>query len=506
MDSNKRIIVNTIAQYSRAVVNACISLYTTRIILRALGVSDYGIYSVVAGVVALLGFITNALVITTQRYISFYSGRGDLGYVKKLFSNSLFLHLIIGLVLGLILLSLKPWLFESVLNIDAARIDTAQIIYYITILILMLTILIAPFKAVLIAHENIVYISIVEVGDGLLRLFFVLSLLQMNADTLLIYGFMMLGIQVINLMAYAGYTLFNFPECHIFGVIGDIDRSILSKFTGFAGWTTYGMGSVVLRTQGLAVVLNHFFGTVINAAYGIAHQVYASVAVISTSVLNAMNPQIIKAEGNGDRQRMIFLAEQESKYSEMLMMIVLVPLMFELPIVLDVWLGQANEEMVMMTRFTLIAFMCDQLTYGLNTANQALGNVRNYCILMYTPKLLILPIAYVLLVKGYSVAVVMWVYVGVELLVSLMRIPYIKYTAGLSVCHFIQAVILPLLPLLLCQLALCWLCTSLLNFKLRFLLTIPLSIALGIIVVYFVVLTAKERKAAVNLIRKKRAN
>ena len=291
MDPTKRLVVNTFAQYTRAIINTFLSLYSTRLILGALGMSDYGIYSVVAGVVALLGFITNALVITTQRYISYHNGRGEEEFVSRLFSNSLFLHFIIGAVLGLILLALQPILFSDVLNIEADRIGVAKIIYLLTICMLFCTVMTAPFKAVLIAHENIVYISIVEVCDGFFRLFFAISLLHVRTDTLLLFGFMMLVIAIINFCAYSIYALVKFKECHFRGLFKDIDKSILRKFAGFAGWTTYGMGCVVSRTQGFAIILNHFFGTIINAAYGMANHVYASVAIISTSILNAMNPQ-----------------------------------------------------------------------------------------------------------------------------------------------------------------------------------------------------------------------
>ncbi len=506
MDPTKRIVVNTFAQYTRAIINTFLSLYSTRLILGALGMSDYGIYTVVAGVIALLGFITNALVITTQRYISFYNGRGEKDYVSRLFSNSLFLHFVISFFIGLVLWLLQPILFSNVLNIDPARIDVAKIIYILTICMLFCTIMTAPFKAVLIAHENIVYISIVEVCDGVLRLIFAISLSYMRADTLLLFGFMMLGIACINMFAYSFYALIRFEECHIRGVLKDIDRTVLSKFSGFAGWTTYGMGCVVSRTQGFAIILNHFFGTVINAAYGIANHVYASVAIISTSILNAMNPQIMKAEGNGNRKKMLFLAEQESKYSEMLMMIVLIPFMFEMPAVLHFWLGQGNGEMVMLTRFTLLVFMLDQCTYGLNTANQALGNIRNYCLLIYTPRLIFLPTAYILFHYHFSVEIVMWVYVGLVCIISFLRIPYIKYTAGLSFIHFVKVVFLPLLPLLFCQIVIGWFCTTVFDFQYRFLLTIFLSVMLGFVVAFFFVLSSEERKIALNMIKKGRGN
>ena len=159
MEPQKRVIVNTGAQYTKAILNTLLSLYSTRLVLDALQVTDYGIYAVVGGVVAMLGFITNALLVTTQRYVSYYHGQGNSGYVKKIFSSSLFLHIVFAGVIALVLLLIKGWLFNDVLNIPSDRISTARQVYDVTIAMLVVTILIAPFKALFIARENIVYIS-----------------------------------------------------------------------------------------------------------------------------------------------------------------------------------------------------------------------------------------------------------------------------------------------------------------------------------------------------------
>ncbi|MBQ1656985.1 MAG: potassium/proton antiporter [Rhodocyclaceae bacterium] len=188
-DPTRRIIVNTIAQYAKAIVNIGLSLYSTRLILDALSISDYGIYAVVGGVVAMLGFITNGLVVTTQRYISFYHGRGEQSFVGKVFTNSLFLHIVFGLAIGLVLLLLKDWLFDGVLNIPVQRVETAGNVYLITIAMLFITIVTAPFKALFIARENIVYVSAVEVCDGIIKLLFAIALTFVTADRLMVYAF-----------------------------------------------------------------------------------------------------------------------------------------------------------------------------------------------------------------------------------------------------------------------------------------------------------------------------
>ena len=178
MDASKRIVVNTLAQHIRSIVNIVLSLYSTRLILQALGQSDYGIYSLVAGVVAMLGFLTNAMVVTTQRQLSFYHGSGNIDTVRRIFSNSLLLHVLLGIILVVVLLAVEPLLFNGFLRIKQERMNTATIVYGLVILSLLITFLTAPYRALFIARENIVYISVVDVLDGLFKLLAAIWLLH----------------------------------------------------------------------------------------------------------------------------------------------------------------------------------------------------------------------------------------------------------------------------------------------------------------------------------------
>ncbi len=493
MEPVKRIIVNTGAQYAKALVNICLSLYSTRLVLDALSISDYGIYSVVAGVVAMLGFITNALVITTQRYISYYHGYGTVADVRKLFANSLFLHVVIGLGLALLLLLPQTWLMNHVLNIEAGRLHVASSVYGIMVFMLFVTMITAPVKALFIARENIVYISVVEVCDGLLKLLLAILLTWVQADKLLVYACMMALILLANFLAFLLYARSHFEECTAVIRFRDIDKGVLSRLVGFAGWTTYGMGAVAARNQGTSVILNHFFGTVINAAYGIAFQVQSAVSFLSTSILNAMNPQMMKAEGAGDRKRALMLAERESKYSTILVAVVTVPLMVEMPAALGFWLKDVPEDTVLFCRCILCAFLFDQMTYGLHSLNQALGHIRNYTLLIYTPKLLTLPLIWILLRHGVSVGMVMCFYVAVELLMALVRLPYLKYAAGLRISHFLRQVVFPLLVLCAILLLVGWLCRQWVMPH-PFWSGMAVMFLTGAFVVWFFILDASERK------------
>lgn len=502
MDSKKRVIVNTGAQYVKAILNTGLSLYSTRIVLDALQVTDYGIYALVGGVVAMLGFITNALLTTTQRYVSYFHGQGDRQYVRRIFSCSLFLHIVFALAISIVLLLIKGWLFSGVLTIPANRIETAKLVYVITILMLFITILIAPFKALFIARENIVYVSVVDVCDGIVKLLMAIGLTFVMTDRLVVYALMMMSIQILNLLVFAGYACWKFDECSIFIQRKDIDRNIISQLTGFAGWTTYGAGAVTARTQGIAIIINHFYGTTANAAYGIAMQVNHAVTFVSSSIVNAMNPQIMKAEGEGNRERMLHLSGQESKYSVVLLAIVSIPIIMELPDILQAWLKEVPPYTVMFGIFALAICLVDQFTIGLHAANQAQGQIRNFTLIMFTPKLLNLPIAWILLAKGCSLTTVMWSVIIVEAIIAILRIPYMKRTADLSISQYMRETIIPTLPLIGMLIAIGWACTQLFHFPLRFLLTFVLCGISGCITAWFFTLSKGERTYFLELFKK----
>ena len=504
MDSAKRVIVNTLAQHIRAVVNICLSLYSTRLVLDALGKTDYGIYALVAGVVAMLGFITNALLVTTQRYISYYTGSGDVDYVKTIFKNSMFLHVVFGIIMGVVIFLVKDELISSWLVIDVNRQFAAVEVLMCVMVMLVCSIVAAPFKALFIARENIVYISIVEICDSVVKLLIALSLLRFGDDKLMLYAHLMLIIQVLNLLAFAVYALYKYPECSVRISLRDLNKKCQKQLCGFAGWTIYSMGCIVGRNQGMQVVLNHFFGTVLNSAYGIATQVNGSVQFLAQAILNAMNPQIMKAEGRNERSEMLRLAGIASKYAFLLLSIPAIPLIIEMPSVLSFWLKEVPEHSVVFCRFILIAALCDQLTVGLGSANQAIGKIRNYSLVINTLKIMTLPVVWYMLKGKCSIELIMWTYVLIEFGCAMIRLPFLKYTAGMSIIQYSSEVFKPIILPLMSAVFIGLIMTIYIQCPLRFLGTILLSVVVETIVIYFIVLTRVEREKVQSYISKKK--
>ncbi|MCR5130483.1 MAG: hypothetical protein K6C10_03350 [Prevotella sp.] len=501
MEPAKRIIVNTAVQYFKAVITTLIALYSTRLVLDALNITDYGIYSLIAGVVAMLGFITNALVITTQRHLSFYKGQNSTEFLRKFFANSLFIHIVFGLLIVIILLAIKGWLFSEMLNIEPSRVETAEKVYVISVFMLLATVLMSPFKALLIAHENIIFIVTIEILDSLIKLGLAIMLAYVTFDKLLVYAWMMAFIVFLNLLVFSSYSLVKFPECVILIRKRDLDIQHLKEVTGFASWTTYGMACVAARNQGTGVVLNHFWGTAINAAYGIAFQINAAISFLVTSILNAMNPQLMQAEGSGNREKMLSMAAMQSKYTTAILAVVIIPLIAEMPMILDLWLKEVPENTTLFCRFILLGFLFDQITLGLSSANQAIGNIRNFTLITYTPKLLYMIVIWFLIKQGWSVKSVMILWVIVELSVALIRIPYLHHKAGLDMLSYCKQVILPIIALTCAIVLTCWLCLHMQASLLRVLLTLTCSFIVGTLVGWLFVFNSHEKAFITKMIK-----
>ena len=489
------------AQYTRTIINVCLSLYSTRLILSALGQSDYGIYSVVAGVIAMMSFITNALVVTTQRFLSIYHGKNDPQKIRQIFGNSMLLHILIASILGVVLFCLGSWITHDFLNIAIERQQAAWYVYNATVVMLMLTFITAPIRALFIARENIVYISIVDVVDGILKLLIAIGLSHIAYDHLVSYSVLMAGITLVNLLAFSIYASAKFPEFHL-PHSRVWDKQFIKELSHFAGWTTYSMGCIIGRNQGIAVVLNIFYGTIVNSAYGIAQQVLGAVQFISTSILNAMNPQIMKAEGSGDRSRMVRLCEYESKYAFLLLSLVAIPLIAEMDTVLHFWLGEVPEHAVMFCRCILAASLCDQISVGLTTANQAVGKIRMYNLTFYTFKLLVIVFAWGCIKAGLPLVSVMWCYIGIELFTSFLRLPLMKRIANIAILPFCRNVFLKIIVPATTMSIVCYISICYINLSWRIILTILLSAATGLLSIWITSLEKEEKQHITQLIKK----
>lgn len=499
MKSHNRIIINTIAQYVRSIANMLFSLIATRFILKNLGVDDYGIYTLIAGVVSMISFMSNALVVTTQRYLSVSQGIKDNWRMSEVFNTSFFIHLIIAIAIFVILEVIFPFLFNGFLIIPEERLGAAKYLYQTTVAVIVVSFISSPYRASIISHENIVYTSIIEIVDGLLKLVIAIGLSYIAYDKLKFYGTTLVCIYLFNLLAWIIYAKNRYLECKNIN-IKKVSLPLVKEIMGFATWTIYTIGCVTGRSQGIAIIINKFMGAAVNAAYGLALQVSGAVITLSQSLLNAINPQLMKAEGAGDRNKMLRFSEIESKFAFFMLTAMVIPSVFEMPQLLELWLGTVPEYAVMFCRMTMLATCMDMLTIGLNSANQAIGDIKRYSVVIYTVKFSTLLFVLFSFLSVNNVMLSCIIYVVVEFVSSILRIPFLFKTAGLDVKGFVSRVfryeIFPIIVLIVT----CYLITYLLDYHYRFLLTFVISVPLYSISIYAWGLAPDERNIVNKII------
>lgn len=392
ISENKRIAKNTLFLYIRMAVLLIVGLYSSRVTLIALGISDYGIFNVVGGVVTMFVFINYAMVNSTQRYITYELGKGDLNRLSLIFSTSLRIHVIIALTIILLAETIGMWFLYNKMVIPEDRIIAATWIFQFSIVSCVLTIITAPYNALIIAHEKMSAFAFISLFDAFLKLGIVLLLLRYIGDRLILYGFLILLIAISNFMVYLFFCKSKFPESKYRKVS---DKLLMLEMTKFAGWNLLGNLSYICYTQGLNLLLNVFFNPVVNAARGIAVQIQNIVSNFSYNVENAIKPQITKSYANNDFARMHYLMSISARMSFFVLWFVSLPLVLEADHVLDIWLAEVPEHTANFVRLTLLILLTDSLTGPLLTAAQSTGNIKKYQLTVSLLCLSILPLSYI---------------------------------------------------------------------------------------------------------------
>lgn len=393
--------MNTFASYLRIVANGIVSIIVTRIALNALGVDDYGLYNLMAGTIALLSFVNTALLISSQRYFSIAIGSKNNSLLQRYFSGSILIHLMFSIIILVILLSIQPILFGHVLNIKPEQTYNAKMVYQIMVLSTCITMNSVPFAAMMNAYEDIAALSYINIGSYVIQLCAALSLLVFKNNLLIIFSIITLLSIICKLFGEIIWCKIRYKILN-FSIRRYYDRRICKEMVGFSGWNTLGSFSVLIRDQGVAVMLNFFFGTAINAAYGIANQVNSLVLSFASNLTAVFAPSIIQAKGAGDEQRMRFLAIVASKISFMLSAMMALPILLFLHPILSIWLGDVPDYTESFCRLIIICFMLQMLYSGINRMIYATGKIRNYQIGIFVVFTSILPLGVLIFSKFHQ--------------------------------------------------------------------------------------------------------
>mgnify|MGYP001777914879 CR=1 FL=1 len=447
-ENNKRIAQNTLLLYVRMLFLMFISLYTSRVILQTLGIEDFGIYNVVGGVISMLGFLTSSLGGASSRYITYDLGKGDMTAMKKTFGNILIIHLLLAGFIILIGETLGLWFMTTQLQIPEERANAAFWVYQFSILSSVLAIISVPYNACIIAHEKMSAFAYISIIDAILKLVIVYMLVVIPYDKLIIYSILYFGIQLFDRIIYGVYCRKHFEETRSKPYF---DKKQFKEIFAFAGWTMNGNLAVIGYTQGLNILLNMFFGPVVNAARGVAVQVQNVARQFCGNFQMALNPQLTKSYATGDYPRMRDLLKVSSKFSFFLILLISLPIMIEAPLLLKWWLKTVPEHTVSFLRLILCSNLIVTLSNPIITSVYATGNVKKFQILEGTTLLTIIPISYLLL-KFFHLPpeVVFLVHIIIEIIAQYIRIRVVLPMISMSLREYVTDVIWPIIKVGIC--------------------------------------------------------
>lgn len=498
-----RVIKNTGFLYAKMGITMFVSLYTTRLILNSLGASDFGIFNIVGGAIAMLGFLNAAMASATQRFMSYSEGEGDKEKQKSIFNVSFILHLGISLVVGLALLIAGYFFFNGILNIPPDRTIAAKVVYGSLIISTMFTVMTVPYDAVMNAHENMKYYAIVGVFESFLKLAVAFSCVYTVYDKLIVYGILMACIPLITLTIMRVYCHKHYKECVIAPRVY-WKKGLMKEMTSFAGWNLFQTAAAMITNNGFGIVMNMFFGTIINAAQGIANQISGQLMTLTNNMAKAVNPVITKAEGQKEHNKVLSLASTSSKAAFFITSLFSIPAIITMPQLLKVWLKNVPDYAVFFAQCQLVISMCEQLTSGFNVAITASGQIKGISIFRSIVKFVYLPISYLLFKLEVSIIIVYCILVVIQGFVNGLFVPvyFLNKTFHYSIAKYLKITFFPLIITTVLVLFIGMLLSSVFNGWSLLFAVFGCCILCNIILFYCISLNKEEQTVVSNLVFK----
>ena len=430
---NKRIAKNTLLLYVRQLLTMLVSLYTSRVILQTLGVTDFGIYNVVGGVVGMFSFLTGTLCSATQRYLAYDLANGDAKRLRETFGLVLLTYIIMAIITVILSESFAVWFLNTKMTIPTDRIYAANWVLQFAILTFVVNIFSTPYLSVVIAHEQMDVYAYVSIADVVLKLLIVFLLQVFFFDKLILYSILMFCSSMLITLCYAFYCHRNYKESH-FQFFYDKARFV--EMTAFAWWNMIGALAKVLRSQGINVLLNLFFNPAINAARGIAYQVNNAIISFANNFYTAVKPQIIKSHAIGEDSHMRQLIISSSKLAFYLLLLISLPIALNTNYILSLWLVSPPEYTSLFVQLVLLNALAEVFSLPLVAGLQATGNIKYLQLSVSLLYLLNIPISYVFLRLGYPPETPMIVSLSLVVVCMLPRLLLCKHYYGLSIKQY----------------------------------------------------------------------
>lgn len=498
-DNNKRIAKNTLLLYFRMLFMMVVSLYTSRVILNALGVEDFGIYNVVGGVVAMFTVISGSLSAAISRFITYELGKGDQSKLNRIFSASVTIQLLLSLIIVVLIESVGVWFLNAKMTIPEDRMAAANWVLQFSIITFVINLISVPYNAAIIAHEKMSAFAYISILEAVCKLAIAFLIIVSPIDKLIFYAILMCAVSIIVRLTYGHYCKKHFAECNYHF---HWDKEILKKMFGFAGWNFIGASSAVLRDQGVNIVINIFCGPAVNAARGISSQVNSAIMGFVNNFTTALNPQITKSYASGDHKYMMTLIFQGARLSFYILLLLSLPVILNAHYILKLWLSNVPEHTELFVQLILICAMGESLSNTMVTAMLATGNIRNYQIVVGGLQMMNLPISYICLRLGFMPESVLIVAIVVSQCCLAARLYMLRGMIGLSSIQYMKKVYLNVIVVTLLSLAVPVLLSKYMEETFfSFVVLSLVSIVCTLIVEFYVGCNGKEREFVVDKVK-----
>lgn len=436
-DNNKRIAKNTLLLYFRMLFMVVVSLYTSRVVLKALGIDDFGIYNVVGGVVVMFTVLSGSLSAAITRFITYELGKGNQENLRKIFSLSVTIQLGISLIIIVLAESIGVWFLNNQMNIPADRMMAANWVFQFSLLTFTINLISIPYNAAIIAHEKMSAFAYISIMEAIGKLAIAYCILISPMDRLTFYAILMCVVALIIRFTYGYYCKREFRECTYQFIF---DKMLLKQMFGFAGWNFIGASAAVLRDQGGNIMINLFCGPSVNAARGIAFQVNNAVQGFVSNFMTALNPQITKSYASNEHHYMMTLIYQGARLSFYMLLLLSLPILINTHYILTLWLSVVPEYAVLFVQLTLIFAMSESISNPLITAMLATGKIRNYQIVVGGLQMMNLPVSYFFLRIGYSPEIVLLVAIIISQCCLIVRLYMLRHMIQLSISDYLRRV------------------------------------------------------------------
>lgn len=438
-----KIAKNTLMLYFRMLLSMVVTLYTSRIVLNTLGIVDFGVYNIVAGVIVMFGFLNNAMTASTQRFLTYEKAKDNLAGLKKIFNISITIHLIIAVVILLLAESIGLWFLNAQLNIPDDRMIASNWVYQFSVISFVVSVYFVPYNAVIIANEKMNVFALLGIAEVALKLVVVFMLLLIDYDKLIVYSCLLLIVSVLIKISEKIYCSLSFDESKKNRFEWDSD--LMKEMGDFAGWNLFGVVAGVGYSQGINIFLNIFFGTVVNASRGIAFQIQGAVSSLITNFQIVLAPVITKNYARNEYKQAFDLVFSSSKLSIYLLLIFSIPLIIETESILMWWLKVVPPYSVIFTQLIIVDLLISSLSGPLHILVQATGNIKRYQILVSGILLLNVPFSYLFLRLGYSPEITISISIFFSALALFARLFILHLNMKFPVTEYLKKVVFRIL-------------------------------------------------------------